>query len=176
MSEVFRINIEELVFPSWIHLKLVKSNVPRATPLQLRYSFLAFPLPFFGQKPEKKAIIVVQSRNNLMITCRILFFWRGGIPDLWWNIDLFKCKRDPSLKTLQLVLNFITVAKLSMCLSGCRVRTIKCHSLYSHESAFCLLHLINIKRWNSVPTGVSGKLSLISAEPGFCTRNPPHCH
>lgn len=83
---------------------------------------------------------------------------RGGIPDLWSNVGLFKCKGDPFLQTLKLALNFITVAKLSMCLSGCRVRTIKCHGLYSSESAFCLLHLINVKRWNSVPTGVNGKI------------------
>lgn len=85
---------------------------------------------------------------------------RGGIPDLWSNVGLFKCKGDPFLQTLKLALNFITVAKLSMCLSGCRVRTIKCHGLYSSESAFRLLHLINVKRWNSVPIGVNGKILL----------------
>lgn len=71
---------------------------------------------------------------------------------------LVKCKGDSFLQTLKLALNFITVAKLSMCLSGCRVRPIKCHGLYSHEPAFCPLHLINIKRYNSVPIGVNGKI------------------
>lgn len=143
------------------------------------HSLLSF--CFFWQKPKKKVIISEQSRKNLMITCRILFFWRGGwgrggIPDLWSNIDLLKCKEDLFLKTLKLVLNFITVATLSMCLSGCRVRTIKCHSLYSYESAFCLLHLINIKRWNSVPIRVNRKTLIDFSRTRIFHKNLHHCH